>query len=434
MAESESNTHSHSNTETNTEDTSLRASIQDVWYLKKIRFRPTPNSPPKEMKIITQNFNGPCSFIAICNILILRGEITIEPPDRTNVSYEQLSQLVGEYLLLSHPEVDISAALSVMPYTTKGMDLNPLFTGATSFRPAGAGGELKLFQQAGIQLVHGWLVDPDSPEYEVLKRTQDYDTSVNIIVEADCLTKGRFVVAEDTTMTTGAAATSSGGPGPSSSSNTSEPGPSNSAGPSNVGTSLASPTVTSLSEEERKKVGDAIVIREFIDSTQSQLTYYGLFTLASILSPGALVALFRNSHLSVLYKSPNPEDSALYTLVSDQVFLNESSVVWERIEDVEGGASTFYDSDFRRSSPAGGDYAGHTAESALAALEASTEAMTLEERADLELARQLQAVEDSKLQAHVARRESEAPDRERRVRAQVEDARRRTKKKDCIVM
>ena len=29
-----------------------------------------------------------------------------------------LSQLVGEYLLLSCPEVDISAALSIMPYTT----------------------------------------------------------------------------------------------------------------------------------------------------------------------------------------------------------------------------------------------------------------------------------------------------------------------------
>lgn len=95
-----------------------------------------------------------------------------------------------------------------------------------------------------------------------------------------------------------------------------------------------------------------------------------------------MVALFRNSHLSVLYKSPHPEDSALYTLVTDQVFLNESSVVWERLEDVEGGASTFVDSDFVRSTPAGGDYAGHTGESALAALERDMGAMTLEERAE----------------------------------------------------
>ena len=78
----------------------------------------------------------PCSFIAICelrlfsratcplfhwaqgNILILRGHIEILPHDRTTVSYEFLSQLVGEYLLTNCPDIDISAALSIMPSTT----------------------------------------------------------------------------------------------------------------------------------------------------------------------------------------------------------------------------------------------------------------------------------------------------------------------------
>lgn len=94
------------------------------------------------------------------------------------------------------------------------------------------------------------------------------------------------------------------------------------------------------------------------------------------------MALFRNSHLSVLYKSPNPDDSALYSLVTDQSFLTEPSVVWERVEDVDGGASMFVDSEFVRSSPAGGDYAGHTGETALAALETDMAAMTIEERAE----------------------------------------------------
>ena len=126
----------------------------------------------------------------------------------------------------------------------------------------------------------------------------------------------------------------------------------------------------------------AITIRQFLDTTRSQLTYHGLFHLASSLSPGALVALFRNSHLSVLYKSPNPDDSALYSLVTDQSFLTEPSVVWERVEDVDGGASMFVDSEFVKSSPAGGDYAGHTGESALAALETDMGAITMEERAE----------------------------------------------------
>ena len=104
----------------------------------------------------------------------------------------------------------------------------------------------------------------------------------------------------------------------------------------------------------------ALVIRNFIDSTQSQLTYHGLFTLASSLPDHSLSALFRNSHLSVLYKSSGP-DSALYSLVTDQVFLHEQSVVWERLEDVDGSSAVFVDSEFDRATPAGGDYAGYTA-------------------------------------------------------------------------
>ena len=129
----------------------------------------------------------------------------------------------------------------------------------------------------------------------------------------------------------------------------------------------------------------ALIVRNFLDSTSSQLTYHGLFHLASTLEPHSLSALFRNSHLSVLYKAPpepGAEGGALYTLVTDQVFFNEPSVVWEKLEDVDGSSSSFVDSDFRRASPAGGDYAGHTAESALFALEEQTGALTLADRAE----------------------------------------------------
>ena len=123
-------------------------------------------------------------------------------------------------------------------------------------------------------------------------------------------------------------------------------------------------------------------IRRFLDNTKSQLTYHGLFHLASTAPPGTMMALFRNLHLSVLYKRDTPEDTSLYTLVTDQVFLHESSVVWERLEDVDGKWSTFVDSQFMKSSPAGGDYAGHTAESALAALEQEIGGLTLADRAE----------------------------------------------------
>ena len=303
--------------------------------------------------------------VYVGNILILRGNINIQPPSRVTVSYEFLSQLVAEYLLTTSSDVDISAALSIMPHTQstslycslflqlifctlEGMDLNPLFTMSTSFRPAGAGGELKLFEQVGISLVHGWLVDPEGPEGKTLEKFQDYDSAVSLIAEVDHLTHGRFVIDEDS------------------------PDP----------LTPTSPT-TNWTESEKTMIEDgqlfsiyllsprilfyrfsATTVQRFLDNTKSQLTYHGLFHLATTLAPGSLVALFRSSHLSVLYKSKGDEP-ALYTLVTDQVFLQEPSVVWERLEDIDGGWSTFVDSEFVCASPAGGDFAGQSAEDTL---------------------------------------------------------------------
>jgi ubiquitin carboxyl-terminal hydrolase MINDY-1/2 len=133
----------------------LRSSRAEVWDLKTITFGIGPE-PKRSIKIITQNFNG---FVAlhsleiyliqshpdhvrlspsvgrmllhvpklnmdgIGNILILRGNIQVLPLERTTVSYEFLSQLVGEYLLTRSPDVDISAALSVMPLTQSWWDV-----------------------------------------------------------------------------------------------------------------------------------------------------------------------------------------------------------------------------------------------------------------------------------------------------------------------
>ncbi|KAJ7183633.1 hypothetical protein C8R46DRAFT_884821 [Mycena filopes] len=379
-------------------DPSLQSSEADVWYLKRISYGTSDTK--QELKIVTQNFNGPCSFIAICNILILRGDIEILPRDRVTASYEFLSQLVGEYLLMRSPDVDVSAALSMMPLTQKGMDLNPLFTGATSFRPAGDGGALKLFEQAGIELVHGWLVDPSSPEAgPIVARASDYDTAVTYIVDADHTAKGQLVVDEHAVA-----------------------GPSSSSG-------------SNWTPEERSKIEDAMAIREFLDSTKSQLTYHGLFHLATALPPGALVALFRNSHLSVLHKSTSATDTSLYSLVTDQVFLHESAVVWERLEDVDGGNSSFVDSNFVKSSPAGGDYAGQTAEDALRAAEFEAGLFVPHDPGDHLLAQQIQAEEDNHAQslrdAHRYRQRQKQEERE------AEEERKRLKKenkKPCVIM
>jgi len=94
------------------------------------------------------------------------------------------------------------------------MDLNPVFVDVHGFRPQMRkdldGGEgLELFSHANIPLVHGWLVDPLSPEYEAVQRAGDYDNSVNVVAEADHLTQGRLVVDENEAGGSGSGAGSS---------------------------------------------------------------------------------------------------------------------------------------------------------------------------------------------------------------------------------
>ncbi|KAI0246290.1 hypothetical protein BJV78DRAFT_173527 [Lactifluus subvellereus] len=379
----------------------------EVWYLKTIDFTSPSSGARRQYNVITQNYNGPCSFIAICNILILREQIQILPRDRKSVTYDFLAQLVGEHILLTAPRVDVSAALAMMPLTTReshrskhpplkltharscsrrGHGPQPALHLLHCVPPRHDGGELALFASAGIGLVHGWLVDPASPEFAAVSRVEDYDSAVNLIVEADVLTRGQLVGAY-----------------------------------ADQGEDDAGPSQSSidLTEEERRKVEDAVAIRTFLDHTRSQLTYHGLFALASLPaaptpeptsspSPDAaaasaeptppphpeLFALFRNSHLAVLYRHAG----ALYTLVTDQVFLNEPSVVWERLEDVDQGAAVFVDSVFERATPVGGDWAGLTI---------SPEALGTVDPADRALALQLQSEEDARVQRAYAKREEE---------------------------
>jgi hypothetical protein len=468
----------------------------------------------KKLKIITQNFNGPCSFIAICNILILRGDIEILPPNRTSVSYEFMSQLVGEYLLTHAPaDTDLAGALNAMPLTQKGMDLNPLFTSPTTFRPTSTPSslskflsgsppttpslspspssfsfsqaqnsqippELSLFKSVNITLAHGWLSDPsNADEHGALTRAGgDYDNAQNLIAAADYVSKGLLVEDESG----GSGGGSSGGvTGYDVGQDQPQAGPS-SAPLSNHNT---------FSESDRRKIQDAIAIRKFLDGSRSQLTYHGLFTLASMLEPGSLVALFRNEHLGVLYKplpgevlavgaggdvrvggekdvvaengkgngegnreganevndeaarqllrpssshssssqksaqsssappipslqsqshpspaplppTPNPNSTtSLYTLVTDHAFYSEPTIVWERLEDVDGSSASFVDSFFERSTPVGGDWAGESVEGVL---RRAMGGLSFEERNDRDLARQLQAEEDAQVALSIA--------------------------------
>ncbi|KAI5480015.1 hypothetical protein MNV49_001980 [Pseudohyphozyma bogoriensis] len=324
--------------------------VEEEWPLKEIPWPPLPPPPSishnngaelfegPTIRVICQNLNGPCSLIAVCNVLILRGDVSIAPPNRPSVSYSYLSALLADYLLrltaaLPYSEpLDIEAVLSILPSTRYGLNLNPRFGGVDGFRSdSSASGELTLFQVTKVPLVHGWVVDPQEGETWdlMVEKVGDFDSAMEHIVAGDVISEGTGVD-ESTTEEDIVKAVSKR---------------------------------SQWTAEEEKKVGEAHLIRQFLDSTRTQLTYHGLFLLSTHLAPSSLSAFFRNSHLGVIYRRPTlpagqgggPE---LFTLVTDSSFANEPEVVWESLEDVDGSASDFYDGCLRVSHPRGGDFVG----------------------------------------------------------------------------
>ncbi|CED84279.1 Uncharacterized conserved protein [Phaffia rhodozyma] len=320
------------------------------WNLKNLSWPdPRVRGIRRDVKIICQNINGPCSLISLCNVLILRGSIHIDP-SKSTVDYDYLSSLIGDFLVerpQSSSTLSLESALSILPTTVHGLSVNPSFKAVGSFSRENDAGELALFELCGVRLTHGWVVDPENArEIEILGQVDTYDAAQTLLVE------GSIAQSE----------LSQGGKN---------------------------------SEELEKKIQEAAVVKEFLNNTQTQLTVSGLFGLSESLSSGEIVALFRNSHLSVLYKRPasatDPNEPLLYSLVTDDSFKNEPEIVWESLEDVQGTSTGYVNSEFRPSSAAGGDVAGLSAEAAYRINQGQEDGT---DDYDQQLARQLQSEED----------------------------------------
>ncbi|OMO89682.1 hypothetical protein CCACVL1_07712, partial [Corchorus capsularis] len=74
------------------------------------------------------------------------------------------------------------------------------------------------------------------------------------------------------------------------------------------------------------------LIRNFLKNNASQLTFYGLFCLQDGLKERELCVFFRNNHFSTMFKY----DGELYLLATDQGYLNQPDLVWEKLNEVNG--------------------------------------------------------------------------------------------------
>lgn len=260
---------------------SSSSSVLSIYHLKWIHFK------SKKIPVITQNENGPCPLLAIMNVLLLQGRVTLESGLEL-ITSEQLMDHLDECILENVPksasedvqlnyQQNMQDGMAVIHKLQTGLDVNVRFTGVQDFEYTT---ECILFDLLGISLYHGWLVDPQS--YEVVSAIGM--CSYNQLVEKIIVQK---------------------------------------------------------TSDDTKLINEATIAENFLEKTASQLTYHGLCELSTTVKEGELCVFFRNNHFSTLYRHKNE----LFLLVTDQGFLNEFNVVWETLSSVEGDCY-FVDAEF----------------------------------------------------------------------------------------
>uniref|UniRef100_A0A1I7WME7 Ubiquitin carboxyl-terminal hydrolase n=1 Tax=Heterorhabditis bacteriophora TaxID=37862 RepID=A0A1I7WME7_HETBA len=134
---------------------------RDIFMLKEIDFGSL------KYRIVTQNMNGPCPLIAVVNALILKGSLTLSAGE--SVTREALTHLVANALLQFRPKTmsstmesnydkNLDDVINLLPDLGRGLDVNVRFRNVIDFEFTPA---MSLFDLLGLNIYHGWLVDPE---------------------------------------------------------------------------------------------------------------------------------------------------------------------------------------------------------------------------------------------------------------------------------
>ncbi|KAG7376959.1 hypothetical protein PHYPSEUDO_012384 [Phytophthora pseudosyringae] len=356
----------------------------------------------KPVRYVCQNANGPCPLLAMANVLLLRGQLAlegvVEPPGL--VSARSLMRLVHRRLLDTNPPLSTASELQrltqektlqdvaeLLPSMFVGLDVNVRFHNITDFEYTVA---CAAFDMLDIALVHGWLLDEQDDKTMKVVGNKSYNELIERLVDYRGVLmteEGSEKPASETEKQVDAESSSDTAPGqdgdedevkpaaaslpPPIATQTagfhnlsidvnSAPASSETAGSPNSTTPLTSPkkspsqqTVQTMMKERHISDADALdtattlleegpVLEEFFNLTASQLTYYGLVKLHEGLRERQLCVFFRNNHFSTLFKF----EGALYLLVTDAGYLDEPTVVWELLNEIDGDTE-YLDAQFR---------------------------------------------------------------------------------------
>jgi hypothetical protein len=434
-------------------------SEEAAYKIKYVKWPPWAASP-RNVPILLQDVNGPCPLIAIINVLLLRGTITLpmeagEIPQARCVmlylwflwrlpnvvlpccilnpssflslkfsfnSYKgvyqylqtRVIQLLAEHLLDSNFseqtedsanfQHNLSDAISLLPKLTTGIDINVRFDG---IRRVEYTREITVFDLLGIDLVHGWLVDPQDVSTAKAIGSRSYNELVVCVIQALGANATPKVLSRRPSRAAHeqqpivptvdeaslAAALQAIGVKETLGSEEESHGDERLLTYEGEKPGAASDLVNTEEQQTLQKkvvqatppsppLHDVLLIQDFLETHSSQLTVFGLTSLQEDLANCSLAVFFRNNHFNVMLRS----GTGLYLLVTDEGYRFEADVVWEYLNNVDGDTQLV-----------GWDlcpFAPHAREESSLAQQHSMEGVN--EDADYALAMQLQQEEEAR--------------------------------------
>ncbi len=274
-------------------------------------------------------------------------------------------------------EYHLHEALSLLPQLQHGMDVNPKFTAG----PTGVEytNNLAAFDLLGVELVHGWLLDPQDFETMSVVQSKTYNELIETVINGceareelqklekklrdlemrferrNCIGAGdtiNYTTDGDCQHVVIGEKDESGDINANhSAADSSNTNMNNANHMMNVKPSvtISQPLETSdeasiasqLNEIEDIKdklselsfqITQSEVANAFLTFSGHQLTYYGLEQLHTHVGEDDLCVFFRNNHFATLTK----HNGVLYLLVTDLGYANTPEIVWEKLDNIDG--------------------------------------------------------------------------------------------------
>jgi len=336
--------------------------MSDAYRVKKILHY------ERECRILLQAENGPCPLLAIMNILLLNGKLSLSAQaistgfaaveDVVNSLATMLLETTAQSeAMVANHEQNVMDAVDSLSSLKEGLDVNIRFTGCAEKEYTR---ELIVFDLLGIEMLHGWLVDPQDVDTATAIGKKTYNQLMERLIESVTAETPRRTPSQEAATAAEEASAAAGeapaaedeaaaGEAPAAEEAAAKEASATEAAPATVAGDAEADDDAEFAEMTRthsELKRDGMLVETFLNQHVTQLTYFGLSELHRVIAEGQSVCFFRNNHYSVLHKYKGQ----LYNLVTDEGYFREGDIVWEHLDEVEGD-SDFYNGRFQRFVP-----------------------------------------------------------------------------------